>query len=382
MKTIYLSLFVLSTLLISCGSSKKFQAAVPEDKALFNAINDLVKKPDNPKAQDNFTFLYKQTVDRHEDALNAYASGQDMGKWDKMLRELNALQQIYNTLQAVPGNLGVSRPTSYLSRIESVKASAAEDYYQRAAALLKGGGRNNALQAYDYFKTANGYVTGYKDVQTRMNAAYDSAIVEVVINPISEQGLYYANNSSSSADMYYNPEDFQMALVRDLGGISASKAPARFYSSSQAATQNIRSDWDLNLLWKQVETPHGTSRQYSKEVSKQVEAGKDSAGKKIYQTVNATLYISEEVYMANGALQYTMTDAASGSVLGQDVLADQVSWTQRRASYKGDSRALSEEDWAMVNNRDFVLPVKGQVMNGLLDKIYPVLLQRIEAMVK
>jgi hypothetical protein len=59
---------------------------------------------------------------------------------------------------------------------------------------------------------------------------------------------------------------------------------------------------------------------------------------------------------------------------------DQVEWRDRYATYSGDSRALSESDWAMINNSNSNQndPTRGDILNELMRKMYPNLRSRIE----
>ena len=109
-----LPLLIGLVVLVSCGSSKKFQASYPEDKPLYAAINALNKKPGNEKAQDDLKILYKKSVERHEEAIDVYKSGSDEQRWDKILSELYALQNIYTSLEATPGSFGIVKPKSPL----------------------------------------------------------------------------------------------------------------------------------------------------------------------------------------------------------------------------------------------------------------------------
>ena len=46
-------------------------------------------------------------------------------------------------------------------------------------------------------------------------------------------------------------------------------------------------------------------------------------------------------------------------------------WQEEHATYNGDSRALSANDWAMINNSYYNEPRKEDVLNELYRKIYP-----------
>src|SRR6187431_3197332 len=85
--------------LVACGSTNKFQASTTEDKPLFSAINELNKRPGNQKAQADLKTFYENSIRHHEDMIDAYRNSNDPVRYDKILAELNALQNIYSSIQ-------------------------------------------------------------------------------------------------------------------------------------------------------------------------------------------------------------------------------------------------------------------------------------------
>ena len=367
--------------LASCRSSKKFQASYAEDKPLYAAINALNKKPGNERAQDDLRVLYKKSVERHEEAANVYRSGNDEMRWDKVLSELNALQQIYNSLEATPGSFGIVKPKNYLREIEETRKLAAEDFYTSAEELLIDNTRESSLMAWQYFKKANDYVPGYKDVTKQIKDAYEKGIVNVVINPIEEDNVFFPTGSTwnNMPDFRYRPQEYQDQLVRELGGRNASYYPARFYSDRDVRREKIIPDWEISMRWRSINPIRTIPQQYNRKVSKSVENGKDTSGKPIYTTVYANLYITQNSYTVQGDLEYRITEIANRTTIDNGSVRDEVNWTESSATYTGDSRALSQDDWQMVNNRGgFNQPSKADVMNTLMRKIYPDLKRRIQ----
>jgi hypothetical protein len=367
-------------ILAACGSSNKFQATHAEDRALFSAINAINKKPNNEKALGDLKILYTKSVERHEEAVDVYKNSNDEAKWDKILTELNALQHIYNSLQATPGSFGIVKPKNYLRDIEEVKNAAAEDYYSRAQTLIEQGGRENSLLAWDYFKRANSYVNGYKDVARQIRDAYERSIVNVVINPIQEDNIFFPTNSWDGVpDLRYRPQEYQDQLVRELGGRTASYTAARFFNERDVRREKIQVDQEVSMRWRNIRPLSSAPRQYTRQASNSVEIGKDTTGKPVYKTVYATVYITENNFAVEGDLEYRVTDLNTRATIDNGVLHDQVSWLDNSATYSGDSRALSAQDWQMINNRTgFNQPTKADVMNTLMKKIYPDLKRRIQ----
>ena len=56
---------------------------------------------------------------------------------------------------------------------------------------------------------------------------------------------------------------------------------------------------------------------------------------------------------------------------------DEYRWQQETATYTGDSRALSGNDWYLINTQNFNQPTKEEVLNELYRKIYPQVTNKI-----
>lgn len=379
MKGRILLTIMAAMILISCGSGKKFQATTSEDKALFKAINELNKKRPSSKAESDLKILFENSVNRHEDAIEVYRAGNDENRFDKILSELNALQHIYNSLQAVPGSFGIVKPKNYIREIEDTRKEAAEVFYVKGNDYFAIDGRQNALQANAYFKKTNEYVSGYKDVQELMKQSYERSIIYVVINPIEDDNIYFSGLGSwGSMDFRYRPQDFQESLVRDLGGQSANYVPAKFYTDREVRRNDVDVDWEVDIRWRNIDPLRTTPNQYSRQVSKSIEIGRDTAKKPIYQTVYATLYITQRSYSVRGDLEYRITDLNERSTVDQGLVSDDVNWSESSATYTGDSRALSQDDWNLVNNRNYNNLTRGDVLNSLMRRLYPDLRRRIQ----
>src|SRR5262245_59617248 len=103
--------------------------------------------------------------------------------------------------------------------------------------MLDHPGRENSLDAYAAFRKSNSYVNRYKDVEKLMSEAYELGIVNVVINPVENDNIFFA--SYSPAGFGYRAQDYQESLVRELGGRNANIVPARFYTDLDAERENI-----------------------------------------------------------------------------------------------------------------------------------------------
>src|SRR4051812_1565076 len=149
--------------LLSCSTSNKFQASTTEDKPLFASINELNKRPGNVKAQADLKTFYENSARHHEDMIDAYRNSNDPARFDKLLAELNALQNIYTSLQATPGSFTLVKPKNYQRDIQQVHDAAAAEYYERGLSFMEKNDRESALEAYNAFKNSNRFIKGYRD---------------------------------------------------------------------------------------------------------------------------------------------------------------------------------------------------------------------------
>ena len=106
-------------------------------------------------------------------------------------------------------------------------------------------------------------------------------------------------------------------------------------------------------------------------ISKQIATGTDSTGKQTYQTVYAILNIQRQSFTARGQMDVNITDMNTRKNIGYNSYNDSFEWEEEKANYSGDSRALSSNDWALVNNNNFNMPRKEEILNQLYKRIYP-----------
>jgi hypothetical protein len=375
-----LGVLLAGIVLISCGTSQKFQASVSEDKPLFAAINELNKRPNNQKAQDDLKNFYEHSVTRHEENIDAYRSSDDPKRWDKILKELQALQHISSSISGTPGSSSLVKPKNFTAEIQEVRSLAAEEFYRQGSELLQTDNIESNVQAYQAFKQADKFVKGYKDVEKLIKEAYDRSLIHVVINPIEENNTVFPSFSTWGSDFRYRPEEYQQALVRDLGARSTDEVPAKFYTDADTRRQNVDPDWAVDIAWRHVDGRRSIPRNYSRRVSRNVQVGSDTSGRPIYKTVQATLHITQRNYTVRADLDYQLRNLENRETLDHGTVSDEVNWTESYATYSGDSRALSREDWWLINNRrgNNDSPSRGDILNTLMREMYPELLRRLE----
>lgn len=367
------TLFVLA----GCKTSKDYLSRADEDRTLFDVVKRLDKKSSDEDALKALPEVYKTVQQKHLRKIASLQNSKELNRWDKLLEEYNALQNMYEAINNVDAAARLVNATSYATEIYETKQNAADAYYNEAAALLQSNYRDDIKRAYNYFKKADKWVSGYKDARSKMDEAYQNATVDVLINPVQDNSFFF-NTGWGNTGYNYSNEYFQQNLVRDLGGKYASRYPARFYTEWEARRDNVKPQWVVDLTLRNLDIPRPYTNNYSRSVSKRIENGKDTSGKPVYQTVYATLQISKQSFTARAQMDVNITDVITRKNISYNSYSDDFRWEEERATYTGDSRALDSNDWALINNSRYnQQPRKEEVLNELYRKIYPQVKNRI-----
>ncbi len=363
-------------LLASCKTSKDYLSRGDEDKTLFDVVKTLNKNSRNDDAEKALPIVYERVQQNHLKKINSYKNYKEITRWDKIIDEYSSLQKMYEAISNSGTASSLVNATDYKNEIYEAKQNAAADYYQLAGTYLQNNTREDAKKAYTYFKKTDKYVQGFKDTKAKMDEAYQEAIIDVVINPVQDNSFFF-NTGWGNYGYNYSNEYFQQTLVRELGGKYSSRYPAKFYTDWEARRDNVQPHWVVDLTLRNIDIPRPYTNNYTRNVNKQIEAGRDTSGKIIYQNVYATINITQQSFTASAQLDVNITDAVSRRNISYNTYRDDYRWQQEYATYSGDSRALSSNDWAMINNRNYNEPRKEDVLNELYRKIYPQVKNRI-----
>jgi hypothetical protein len=264
----------------------------------------------------------------------------------------------------------VVTPVNYQSTIYDLKKQAAADQYAAGIEFLNKPGREEAKRAYNYFKKADKWVPGYQDAKLKMDEAYQHAILNVVINPVQDNS-YFFNTGWGNYGYNFSNEYFQQTLVRELGGSNSNRYPARFYTDWEARRDQVQPDWQIDLTLRNMHIPQPLTYNYTRNVSQQIETGRDTSGRIIYKTAYATINVAKQSFTARADMEINITDLATHKNVVYYTFREDYRWEEEHATYTGDSRALSPNDWSMINNNYYNEPRREEVLQELYRKLYP-----------
>ncbi|MEO6550279.1 MAG: hypothetical protein ABIN94_19905 [Ferruginibacter sp.] len=361
------SIFILA----SCSTTKDYLLRPDEDKTLYDIVKKLNKHADDEQATKALTEVYRQVQQRHLKNIATYSSYGESNRWDKLYNEYNILQTMAVMINNSAPASRLVKPVNYQHEIAEIKNEAAEAYYQAGIKLMDNQSRENARNAYAAFKKSDNWVKNYKDSKAMMDDAFNSSIVSVVINPVQDNSFFF-NTGWGNTGYNYSNEYFQQNLVRDLGGVYNSRYPARFYTEWEARRDNVQPDWVVDLTLRNMDIPRPAISDYTRNINKQIQTGSDTSGKPVYLMVYATLHVQRKSFYARAQMDLNITDLATRRYIAYNSYSDTYSWQDELATYTGDKRALSSNDWALINNsNNFNSPRREDILNSLYRNIYP-----------
>lgn len=330
--------YILTLLLVSttgCKSTEKFLNKGQYDKAFYTAISQLKKDPDHSVASSVLPEAYHQyqafvlreigTAKGREAALEEAYMG------------FMELQKMYDAIAATPGAQKIVKPVDYTDELNTSAQDAASYYYEQGSQFLAQPDTRDAEKAYLAFTRSDHFVRGYKDVQEKIEEAAERATVNVIVNTMDQRFGFYSINANF----------FENDLLWQLRNSTGSNSFYKFHTYNRG--RDIRADQFMDIALYDIWISPVYNNNYSYDVSKNITVpdDKNPDATKII-TVTATVSVKRSIIDSRAVMDCRITDAAERRILYTNRFGAQHSWENRTGSYQGDSRALSDADWAIV----------------------------------
>jgi len=370
-------LLLLATVyFLSCSPGnhlKKFYTA--EDKTVFDLVEKLQKNAADKESLDLLPQAYTIALDKRKQLSEANFNTLPPGdRYQQLAKEFGVMQQMYEKINAVPAAKKiVTNLWDPSVQILSANNNAAKEYYNQGLEYMNYDNRQSARSAYDYFSKANKLVPGYQDVKNLMQEASERATIKVVVQNVR----YYNQNYNYWG---YQNDWLQQQIITDLN--NQSFRDVRFYSEWDANSYRIRADRLVNLNFTELYVGQFFNKRFNINRSKDVQIGttKDVPGKPIYQTIYATVNVTQRYMQSRATLECRIYDEVTGNNLLYDRFPSNDDWKVETATYTGDKDALTQEDWNKINNRGSLqMPTRNEVADRLIRRSYNLLLSRIKA---
>jgi len=365
MKGKFYTLFFMavSALFFSCKTAKKMYEKGNYDEAVELAAKKLQKKPNDAATLDILQNAYRYAVEDHESRIRNNAISNNNLRWEWSYHEYLQLQRLYEAIRNVPAIYDAVLPVDYSSFVLTFKEEAGNARYDRGLELMQNNTRNGFKQAYFEFQKALELKPGDISAKQKMDEAYANAVINVVVLPVIQSGFQHSSYN-------YGFVNFDNNVLRYLNSNNGSYF-VRYYSPAEASSFNIRTDQVVEMRFSNIDIDVYRDFRDTREVSKQVVVKerviKPDSVIKEYATVKAKITTTRRSLQSNGLLRVTVRDY-NNQWLWSETYRGDYAWSTQFSDYKGDARALSEEDKKLVNRREEFPPREDEIIRVIMNE--------------
>jgi tetratricopeptide (TPR) repeat protein len=362
----YSTIFIaVSMLLFSCKSATKLYEKGRYDEAVEVAAKKLQKDPDDRKLLDVLQSAYRYAVDDHESQIRNHSASNNELKWEWVYAEYSSLQRLYESIRKSPGVFQAVNPTDYSSYLVTYREKAGEVRYDRGLYLMSSNNKLDYRKAYREFQTALNFIPGDIGIRQKMEEAYNSAVVNVIVSQLEQRSSYQYSSHSSRY------QTFDDNIVRYLQQNNSNEF-VRYYSEYEARNRNVRPDHLVDVRFSSInvgrsQDDRSTRTVYKDVVVKETVYRPDSIIKE-YAKVQAKITTTKRTLRSEGLIVVTVRDQNNRTVWN-DNFSGQHFWTTEFASYTGDARALTESDKQLVNRNAEPPPREEEIIRCIMDEI-------------
>jgi len=428
MKKLYILSFILVLLVLAdCSSGKKSYTSGNYYDSVLKAVNRLRKNPNHKKSVQTLRDAYPLAVKHFENQGRNMIASNDPYKWRAVVDSYSKINRMYEEINRSPGALKViPNPVNNYADLEDAKKNAAEESYVMGIKALNTGTREYAKQAFKFFKDADSFVKGYKDVVKKMEESLWAATLKVVVEPIPVA----ARNLEVSSEFFEN-KFYEYLHTQNINEF------VKFYTIDEAKTINLKTDQVISLSFDQFTVGQVYLKEKEKPVSKDsvvvaeidrsqssepkvtichispgnqkpktisvgtsalqahIDHGdtigpcegdeandnngnkKENQKEKVYATVHATMFIFTKTITSNGVLDFKIIDARTNSVISQEKLPGEFIWQTEWATYNGDSRALTDDQIQLTKQKEAPPPSPQGLFIEFTRPIYDQMIRKV-----
>ncbi|MEO7310876.1 MAG: hypothetical protein ABIX01_10800 [Chitinophagaceae bacterium] len=370
MKTIY-TIAALAFLFIGCASTKYDTS--PTTTSVEKLIKKHNRKPEDTAVLNRLVFGYNLLHEQYLQEIETLKIRNTPRNWEAVSDLYGKVNEL-NTNASKNGDLyELLQPKNYNADINDAMLHAANGYYEMSIDLVNADNWREAREASTYLDKIKRLAgSNFKDAAQLTAKAMELATVDILIQPVRNEGFYYNNSNYGNQ---YDANRLSDQLVRDMGGEWSTYGRYRVYAADRYYNNGKDPDWIAEPLWTYWKTNPVQYNTSKRTVTKQIQTGKDSANRPIYKTISAVVRITQTTVTADGRLELRISDVKNQATVNSRTWNENYCWTQTYSSYTGDKDALSDEDWNLVRTQRNSPPREEQLQSEVLQKIYPDMLR-------
>ena len=369
-KLLLLSALVL--LFISCSGRKQVEKALNSgnyDQAINNALKKLNTNKDNKRKQDYAFMLqdaYYKVVERDLNKIEHYKKDNNP-ELNKSIFEtyldLDARQEAIKPILPlnINGKTLKFKFNDYGNQIIEWREKTSDFLYEKGLDLLESENKSDIREAHNTYKYIESINPNYDDTRELLDEAY-------------QRGLDYVIVSIENRTHQIIPRRLEDDLLNiDMYGLN------KFWTAYHSNTENnIKYDYAMQLLLKQINISPEQIKEREFLRKKEIVDGweyvldrndnvkKDSLGNDIKVDkiieVRARYFEVEQFKSSQVLADVVYTDLKTNQILESFPIDSGFVFENIFATYRGDKRALNNEDRDIVRNRRIPFPSNEQMV--------------------
>lgn len=358
----------LSILIVGCTTGKNALQKGNYDASVNKAVDRLKSSPKNAEALQVLASAYDLALKGHLRKIDEAKLSADVLRWEYILSDYQELNQLADVINSCPSCLTVvPNPQQFITEAAAAKYKAAEVRYALGQKQLDENTRASAKKAYGNFEKAQQFYPSYKDVKVKLDEAYWAAVVRVVIQPVQVR-----------TDRYRLSNQYFQDQVNNFIANYRNNKFVLFYDEKHATDQKIVPDQVLSLSFDDFVVGQTYVKERVEKMKRDsVIIGQTRVNKPIYGTVKATFSVFDKKVSSSGLLALIITDWNSQKIIKQQRLSGTYVWQDSWASYKGDERALTNQQLKLAGKREFFPPSPDQLFIAFTKPIYAQLVDEV-----
>ncbi|TAD91802.1 MAG: hypothetical protein EAY75_03440 [Bacteroidetes bacterium] len=369
-------------MILSCSTPRQFSVGDSVSKSQYERLlKEFNKSQANADLASKLKYAYGQREAEYLQAISSLQGQAAPRAKEQLLNQYTKLNQFYNEARATPALDRLLQPGDVTRQITDTRLLAADAWYTEAEQLLHNGGWQQARQAQDALQKVNRWYPGYKNSPRLLARAAEEAVVDVVIAPMRNEGFFSGSNFGNGFGNGFG-QSLNAQLASDLGGRFANPGRLRAWDGAMMGMSHNGANPDVVVepVWTRWQLSPENRTNQNRTVSKQVENGRDSIGRKLYKTITATLNITEVTQETRAELELRISDVASRRALNSRTWRETHTTSQTWATFTGDANALGANEWELLRNPQTIMqPSNEWLQVKILERIYPEILQHLRS---
>ena len=347
----YSLLIVSCIFFLQCNSAKKIPGHAGND--FERLIKKLEKNPTDEKTFESIGSVYKKEQQQHLAKIEMLEKDRSVLNTELILKEYIALQQLYSSLQSVPGLSNRIELLNYSDKIETCKKNLIKELTEEADYYLKRGDKFSCRKSYlDLLKLQTYQPVNMIDDKLRQSL--DCASLNIAI----------AEPAIDNRFSHYNIEigNFYQTL---LSALQTNKS----LPFIRIESVNPQTDESIRVRFTQFEIGVVTKDNNSRDVvNNQPYTSGGRRGTTGTAPSAATITTTRVNSLSVADLQIDIQNT-KGTVITTQEFNARHEWNNEVNTYSGDRRALTANDRAQLRNPVKNPPTENEIVNDLLSQL-------------